>query len=58
MTTKNMGYGNIQHAQRLAEMYNKYEVPKQVGFLDCSVYELVERNPVIYAGYVSKNILF
>merc|ERR1719242_1163472 len=37
-------------AQKFANEYNKYEVPKKVGFLDCWVYELVDREPRVYCG--------
>ncbi|ETO23941.1 hypothetical protein RFI_13218, partial [Reticulomyxa filosa] len=34
-----------KHAQRFAEEFNKKGVPKKIGFLDCWVYELVDRTP-------------
>ena len=37
-------------AQRFADEFNKNEVPKKVGFLDCWVYELVDRTPHIFCG--------
>jgi len=39
-----------KHAQRFADEFNKNEVPKKVGFLDCWVYELVDRTPHIFCG--------
>eukprot|EP01084_Bolivina_argentea_P140363 246776_1 len=38
------------HAQRFADKFNINEVPKKVGFLDCWVYELVDRIPHIFCG--------
>mmetsp|Transcript_28720 Transcript_28720/g.35194 ORF Transcript_28720/g.35194 Transcript_28720/m.35194 type:complete len:258 (+) Transcript_28720:1-774(+) len=37
-----------KYAQKYANQYNKYNVPKKVGFLDCSVYELIERGYGIF----------
>jgi len=39
-----------KYAQKFADMYNSYDVPKKVGFLDCWVYELVDRIPHVYCG--------
>ena len=39
-----------KHAQRFADEFNKNQVPKKVGFLDCWVYELVDRTPHIFCG--------
>eukprot|EP01083_Nonionella_stella_P043082 116273_1 len=39
-----------KHAHRFADEFNKNEVPKKVGFLDCSVYELVDRTPHVFCG--------
>ncbi len=39
-----------KHAQRFADEFNKNEVPKKVGFLDCWVYKLVDRTPHIFCG--------
>ncbi len=39
-----------KHAQRFTDEFNKNEVPKKVGFLDCWVYELVDHTAHIFCG--------